>query len=114
VTLRRLALLAFAIVPALAGCGTLETYRFQYGAANPPSRRPAVYFEGNAPNVATMHEIALVEAVGTGTKADMQDVVNALIDEAYRFGANAIVRVRVDCGFSQCHGVGVAVHLAAK
>jgi hypothetical protein len=101
---------ALLAIPLLVGCGTINTYRFPLerpsGVVSPTP--PAVFFEGQMPTQ-SMQELAMVEAVGSGTKASVEDVVNALQSEAARFGANAIVRVKVDCGYSQCHGWGVAV-----
>lgn len=102
--------LAGVLVPALAGCGSLTNYRFPLARldAQTTSARPAVFFEGNSPP-RPVEAIALVESVGTGNRGDTETVVNAMIDDAARFGASAIVRVRVDCGLGQCHGYGVAV-----
>lgn len=105
----RKALIAAVAVVALAGCGTVRTYRFALDRpAAPASARPQVFFEGSLPGT-SMRELAMVEAVGTGTKASAEDVVNALQDEAARFGASAVVRVKVDCAYAQCHAWGVAV-----
>jgi hypothetical protein len=41
----------------------------------------------------------------------MGTVIQALQQEGARFGADAIVRVRVDCGYGNCHAWGVAVRL---
>ncbi len=94
----------------LVGCGSITTYRFpldkQTGQIS--AAPPQVFFEGSMPTEA-MQELAMVEAVGTGNKASVEEVVGALQLEASRWGANAIVRVKVDCGYSQCHGWGVAV-----
>lgn len=99
----------------LVGCGTVTTYRFPLekpsGQVSPTP--PAVFFEGQLPNEA-MQELAMVEAVGSGTRASVEDVVNALQIEGARWGASAIVRVKVDCAYSQCHGWGVAVRYVVR
>ena len=93
----------------LTGCGTITTYRFALDRpAAPVGQRPAIFFEGTLPGT-PMRELVMVESVGTGTKASAEDVVTALKDEAARYGADAIVRVKVDCAYSQCHAWGVAV-----
>ena len=72
-----------------------------------------MFFEGKLP-AAPMQELAMVESVGTGNKASAEEVVNALSYEAARFGADAVVRVKVDCAYSQCHAWGVAVKLIGR
>ena len=100
-----LALLSFA---ALTGCGSMYTYRWPLSNPAPPNGRPLVYFEGSLPS-AGIQELEMVEAIGGGTHANVDDVVTAMQDEAQSYGANAIVRVRVDCGHGTCHGYGVAI-----
>jgi hypothetical protein len=106
--------IALLTLPLFA-CGTINTYRFPLekptGQVSPTP--PAIFFEGQMPTQ-SMQELAMVEAVGSGTKASVEDVVNALQIEAGRWGASAIVRVRVDCGYSQCHGWGVAVRYVSR
>ncbi len=92
----------------VVGCGSVRTYRWPLAAPGNPAVRPAVYFEGTMPQT-SMLEVELVESIGYGTKAEVPDVVSGLQDEAQRWGADAIVRVRVDCGHGSCHGYGVAV-----
>jgi hypothetical protein len=107
-----------ALLLALAtsvGCGTVTTYRFPLDRPTGTVAKapPAVFFEGQMPSTG-MRELVMVEAVGSGTKASVEHVVNAMQDEAARWGANAIVRVKVDCGYSQCHGWAVAVQYVSK
>lgn len=94
----------------LVGCGSITTYRFPLDkpTGQISAAPPQVFFEGNMPDAA-MQELAMVEAVGTGNRASVEEVVNALQLEASRWGASAVVRVKVDCAYSQCHGWGVAV-----
>ena len=104
----------WAVVSAIAlaafggGCGSVQTFRWPISQPAPPTQRPQVFFEGQMPST-SMTELELVEAVGYGTRANMEDVVTTMQDEAQRYGASAIVRVRVDCGHGTCHGYGVAV-----
>lgn len=98
----------------LMGCGTVTTYRFPLDRPAPVTNAPpAVFFEGQMPNEA-MQELAMVEALGSGTKASFEDVVTALQAEGARWGASAIVRVKIDCAYSQCHGWGVAVRYVRR
>lgn len=104
----RLFLLLTSLALVGTACGSVQTYRWPLAAPGNPAVRPAVYFEGTIPQ-ASMQEVELVEAIGYGTRANLPDVVSGLQDEAQRWGADAIVRVRVDCGHGSCHGYGVAV-----
>lgn len=99
----------------LVGCGTVTTYRFplEKATGQVSATPPAVFFEGNLPTEA-MQELAMVEAVGSGNKASVEDVVGAMQLEGARWGASAIVRVKVDCAYSQCHGWGVAVRFMRR
>jgi len=101
-------LLSLLSTLALLGCGSMYTYRWPLSNAAPPSGRPQIFWEGQLPS-GGIRELEMVEAIGGGTHANMEDVVAAMQDEAERYGANAIVRVRVDCGHGTCHGYGVAV-----
>jgi hypothetical protein len=105
--------LLLALVASTVGCGTLRTHRFQLGPAGPPGSRPAIVFEGS-PIPSAVEEIAMVEAIGTGSKASQEDVLSALIDEGSRWGATVLVRVRVDCGYGTCHAYGVAARTIAR
>ena len=111
-TRRWLAALALAVLAA--GCGSVQTYRWPVSAAAAPTQRPEGYFEGQMPAATSMAELELVEAIGYGTRANMGDVIEAMSDEAQRYGASAIVRVRVDCGHGTCHGYGVAVRYLSR
>jgi hypothetical protein len=102
------ALVVLAAISSLVGCGSMVTYRWPLSQPAPQNGRPLVYFEGSLPS-AGIQELEMVEAVGAGTHANLDDVINAMQDEAQAYGANAIVRVRVDCGHGTCHGYGVAI-----
>ncbi len=105
---------ALAIAATVVGCGRLTSYRYPLSQpAAPAAQRPGIYFEGNLPGEA-MQELAMVEAVGSGTKASAEDVLGAMQDDAARLGANAIVRVKVDCAYGTCHGYGVAVRFLGR
>ena len=93
---------------ASIGCGSMYTYRFPLNRNAPPTSGVEVYWEGQLPS-GGIEELEMVEAIGGGTHANVGDVVEAMQGEAIRYGANALVRVRVDCGHGSCHGYGVAV-----
>lgn len=99
---------ALVAVAALTGCGSMYTYRWPLGRAQAPTPGVEVYWEGQLPS-GGIEELAMVEAVGGGTRASVGEVIAAMQGDAMRYGANALVRVRVDCGHGSCHGYGVAI-----
>ena len=102
-------LIAALALTTLTACGSVRTYRWPLERpASPMPVRPAVFMEGSMP-ATSMEELEMVEAIGSGTRADTEDVILAMQDEAAAYGASAIVRVKVDCGHGSCHGYGVAV-----
>lgn len=95
---------------SLVGCGNLTSERFITGRQYPQHQGSVrVILENDAPPE-HYEEIAIVRAVGTGTKANLDSVFDGLRDEAHRVGANAVIRVRIDHG-NGVAGIGVAVRV---
>jgi hypothetical protein len=61
----------------------------------------------SAPVPQPFTEIAIVQAKGYGTHADLEHVVSALRSECARLGGDLLARVRVDQGSASASGVGV-------
>lgn len=95
---------------ALAGCGHTSVHRWVIGPVGAPSRVPARVFSarGATPPAA---EVALVEAVGTGTHAEGDQAIEALRREAQRLGCDAVLRVEVAQGANTTVATGVAARL---
>jgi hypothetical protein len=109
---------AFALMVAscvaLGGCGRIATYRYGLVASPiPVATAPTLFFGADLPST-TMQEVALVEAVGEGTRANRDDVLSALQREGARFGADALVHVTFDCGAGSCHSFAVAVRFVPR
>lgn len=103
--IRRLGMLFCA---ALVGCGHTD---FSEVVLRPPgARRPpaAIYMKDKGPD-RPYYDIALVQAVGSGTEADPEDVVAALSARGGQLGCDAIVRVDLSQGISRTHAAGVCV-----
>jgi hypothetical protein len=105
----RTRLVAGMIVFLSAGCGYTDVNRVMLGS--PGATRPAevtVTMEGS-PMPKYYTEVAILQAIGHGTHANLEHIVEALRLEAAALGCNAIVKVRVDQGSSQASGTAVAI-----
>jgi hypothetical protein len=103
--MRRLAV-AFAALGAV-GCGHLEVHELLLRPPEPPAPRPAaLYFVGRTPD-RPYYDVALLQVVGYGDDANMEDVARALAVRAARLGCDAVVRVRIDQGWTRAHAFGV-------
>ncbi|MEZ4410915.1 MAG: hypothetical protein R3A52_31225 [Polyangiales bacterium] len=101
------------VAVALAGCGHTSVHRWVIGPVGAPSRVPARVFSarGATPPAA---EVALVEAVGTGTHADGDQAIEALRREAQSMGCDAVLRVEVAQGANTTVATGVAARLGQR
>jgi hypothetical protein len=109
---RALAVLAATLV---AGCvmGRVDVSRVLTGPPGAPYQGAvAVVMEGGAPPPQYV-EVGILQAIGYGNRADMANVVTALQADAQRLGCDAVIRVRVDQGYSQASGTGVCVRTPA-
>ena len=94
---------------AIAGCGYTETHEVALRQPGPPTGHPVeVYMYGQVPP-RPFYEVALLQVVGHGADANLEDVVKALTTRASAFGCDAVVRIQIDQGYSLAHGFGVCV-----
>ena len=107
----RTRLLACMIVFLAAGCGSTEVHRVMLGTPGAPSPAEVKVVMEGSPLPAHYAEVAILQAIGSGTHANLEHVVEALRLEAAALGCNAIVKVRVDQGTSQASGTGVAIQI---
>jgi hypothetical protein len=113
-TLLALALLAtLAGVAGVSGCGYTETHEVQLRAPAPPSGRPVEVYMMGQPPPRPFYEVALLQVIGHGADANLEDVVKALTARASTLGCDALVRIGIDQGYSLAHGFGVCVRWAA-
>ncbi len=108
----RRALVALALV-ACAACGSTSTYHVLTGAPGRPTRvDPRVYLEG-ASLPSDYAEVAIVQAVGRGTHADLEHVVEGVRAEAAALGCDAVIATHAGSGQTQSSATGVAVRWTA-
>ncbi len=99
------------LVACLGGCGSTTTHRFLVGPPmTPASTNVAVILDGS-PLPPLFVEVAIVQAVGRGTQADLEHVIDGLRREAAAVGCDAVIRVRIDQGATTASGTGVAVRI---
>jgi hypothetical protein len=102
---------AFAVILPLflIGCGSVEVHQvFLRQPSMIENREVEVYVSG-APPKRAYYDIAIIQAIGHGSDADVEHVTHALANRAGRIGCDALVRVHVEVGYGRAHGTGVCV-----
>lgn len=95
----------------LAGCGHTDFAEVVLRPPTAPRGPVPVYMKGADPPQ-RYYDVALVQAVGSGSESEPEDVVAKLAARAGRLGCDAIVRLDVTQGISRTHVAGVCVKLA--
>lgn len=112
--MRSLPLLALASCLSLVGCGHVETHEAMLRPAQARTVRTVELYMADQPLPARpFYEIAIVQAVGFGNKADPEDLAEALSARAGTLGCDAVVRTNIDLGYSRGHAAGVCVKFMA-
>lgn len=101
----------FVMLALAAGCGTLESRHVLTGPPGPPRGDVHIVLMGQ-PVPEGLQEVAIVQAVGTGVYARLEDVVGGLKAEGGRLGCTAIVNVKIDQGSHTASGTGTCVREA--
>ena len=92
-----------------AGCGYVDMHEVVVRpGSGPPSSKVELYMMSQAPN-RPYYEVALLQAIGHGSDANLEDVVHALTQRAAQLGCDAVIRVQFEQGYSMAHGVGACV-----
>lgn len=98
---------------AAAGCGSTEVHQV---LLREPTMQPApaieMYVVGGKPPARPYYEVALLQAIGHGSDADVEDVTRAIANRGARLGCDAVVRVHVELGNTRAHASGVCVNWA--
>jgi len=109
-----IARLALASLLSLSGCGYTDVHEVVLRQPQPRRTRQVEIYFANQTVPRPFYEIALLQAVGHGTDADAEDVGEALSQRAASLGCDAIVRTRIDQGYSIANAVGVCVRWAGR
>ncbi len=106
------ALFVLACGVSSVGCGFTELHEVVLRKPGPPSARVEVYV-GNQVPPRPFYEVALLQAVGHGGDANIEDTTRAIEQRAIVLGCDAVVKLRFDQGYSMANAVGVCVRWAA-
>jgi hypothetical protein len=94
----------------LAGCGHTEMHDLVLRPPAPPSATlPELYFDNASPPTRPFYEVALLQAMGYGAEANIDDLAQSLAERGRILGCDAIVRIHIYQGVSKSHGYGVCV-----
>lgn len=97
---------------ALAGCGTVEAHSAMLKRPTTPSAEGRVEIYLDSQEIGRpVEELGFVQAFGSGSMANPEDVVHALADRGAELGCDAIVRTTIDVGYTRAHAAGVCVKL---
>ena len=107
--MKRTHALALTLVMTALGCGTTSTHRVVIGPVAPAQRGGVLVLSEGAALPDTYAEVAIVQAIGRGTHADAEHVLEGLRAEAATLGCDAVVRVHIDQGTNQTSATGVAI-----
>ena len=107
--LRLLALLASLSL----GCGSVYVQHHVFGPTGAPHNR-AVRAILDGERVPPAIPVALVQAIGRGSGADLSQLVEGLRDEARRLGCDGVVQVRIARAQSTATAVGIAVRWTSR
>jgi hypothetical protein len=90
-------------------CGHSETHQALLRAPGPPTTHVELYLADQPPPARPFYEVALVQAIGFGSEAHIENLMRALTEKAKRLGCDAVVRTFIDQGYSRSHASGVCV-----
>jgi hypothetical protein len=93
----------------LIGCGSVEVHQVFLRQPSMIENREIEVYVAGAPPKRAYYDIAIVQAIGHGSDADVEHVTHALANRAGRIGCDALVRVHVEIGYGRAHGTGVCV-----
>lgn len=99
-----------SILAFVASCGTTETHRVVTGRPGGAyGGEVAVHMHGTSPP--PYEEVAILQAVGSASHADLAHVVEGLKKEAAALGCNALVNVKVDQGAGRASGTALCARI---
>lgn len=99
---------AFALL-ALAACGHTEMHEVLLRQPPGPTGRPVEIYMATQSPPRPFYEIAILQAIGDGGDATLEDVVQGLTHRGQQLGCDAIVRIQIDVGYARAHATGVCV-----
>jgi hypothetical protein len=96
----------------LCGCGSVEVHQIFMRQPSMIEHRDIEVYVASAPPKRPYYEIAILQAIGNGSDADVEHVTHAIANRGARLGCDAVVRLHVELGATRAHGSAVCVHWA--
>ncbi len=96
----------------LIGCGSTEVHQIFVREPSMIEHRDIEVYVSGSPPKRPYYDIAILQAIGHGSDADVEHVTHAIANRAGRLGCDAVVRVHVELGYARAHGTGVCVKWA--
>ncbi len=97
-----------ALLLLLVGCGHTDFSEVVLRTPTASQGPVAIWVKGKAPS-RPYYDVAIVQAVGSGSESDVEEVVAALSARGGQLGCDAVVRVDVTQGTARTHAAGVCV-----
>jgi hypothetical protein len=99
----------FAYCLLLSACGTTTTHSVLTGTAGAPRAGDIKILMGEEAPPPGLTEVGIVQAVGHGTHADLEHVMDGLKEKSLSLGCTVIAKVKIDQGASEASGTGVCL-----
>ncbi len=99
----------FAYCLLMLGCGSTDTHSVVTGTVGAPRAGDVQILMGDEAPPAELKEVALLQAIGRGTHADLEHVIAGLKAKAQELGCSVVAKVKVDQGSSTASGTGVCL-----
>lgn len=97
----------------LFGCGHVEVHEVVLRQPSAPQREAAVFTRAQTPPH-RYYDVAILQAIGSGGRGDVESTVEALAQRAGELGCDAVVRVQIAMGMSRASATGVCVRYLAE
>lgn len=97
------------LVLLLGACGTTETHHVVTGSVGAPHGGAVQILMGDEAPPPGLSEVALLQAIGRGTEADLEHVIGGLQEKARELGCTVVAKVKIDQGSSTASGTGVCL-----
>jgi hypothetical protein len=99
----------FAYCLLLIACGSTTTHSVLTGTPGAPRLGDIRIVMGEDPPPPGLTEVGIVQAVGHGTHADLEHVIDGLKEKSLSLGCTAIVKVKIDQGATKASGTGICL-----
>ncbi|HKO53991.1 MAG TPA: hypothetical protein VJV79_40060 [Polyangiaceae bacterium] len=99
----------FAYCLLLIACGTITTHSVLTGTPGAPRAGEIRIVMGEEAPPPGLTEVGIVQAVGHGSNADLEHVIEGLKEKSLSLGCTVIAKVKIDQGATKASGTGVCL-----